>query len=159
MTVEWADEQEKAVLEAAQAATRAEEADLEQRLGWPAGTGAALRIATLATFGGGDATHERALNIDAILRTSPEPLDNGILAERVVRLARHTHLAMEDAVERVLRALAPFVAARESQAAAEALRDAADELERLVNEQHPAALNPDQWLRDRADRIERGGSA
>lgn len=43
-------------------------------------------------------------------------------------------------------------------AAAEALRSAADDLEALVDAQHPDALNPDQWLRDRADAIEAGGS-
>lgn len=37
-------------------------------------------------------------------------------------------------------------------AVVEALRDAADDLEALVDAQHPDALNPDQWLRDRADR-------
>jgi len=36
---------------------------------------------------------------------------------------------------------------------AEALQDAAEDLAELVDSQHPDALNPDQWLRDRADQI------
>ena len=51
-------------------------------------------------------------------------------------------------------ALTPFVAAREAQAAAKALREAADEhgVERYIDNGLSA------WLRDRAARIERGGS-
>lgn len=63
---------------------------------------------------------------------------------------------IETLVDTILNALAPLVADRERAAAARALHDAADELERLIDDQHPAALNPDQWLRDRADELEAG---
>lgn len=52
----------------------------------------------------------------------------------------------------------PMTTTNPTGAAAEALRSAADDLEALVDAQHPDALNPDQWLRDRADAIEDGGS-
>jgi hypothetical protein len=44
-----------------------------------------------------------------------------------------------------------IIARVEAKAREEALRDAADDLEPLIDNQHPDALNPDQWLRDRAD--------
>lgn len=60
-------------------------------------------------------------------------------------LARHT-----------LEALAPHVAALVRAERAAALQDAADDLEVLVDDQHPVAANPDQWLRDRAEAEEAG---
>ena len=63
----------------------------------------------------------------------------------------------------ILGALAPFVAAREAQAAAKAVRGAADDMrtKTLFVNGPPTRTSRDfcaAWLRDRADRIERGES-
>lgn len=64
--------------------------------------------------------------------------------------------------DEVLAALAPFVAAREAQAAAKALRDAAAALELPKADDRWSVdlgyYGEAHWLRERADRIERGES-
>ena len=58
-----------------------------------------------------------------------------------------------DMADRILAALAPFVAAREAQAAAKALREAASAIARETVTCEAAA---EDWLRDRADALEAG---
>ena len=65
----------------------------------------------------------------------------------------------ETQIDTVLDALAPFAAAREAQAAAKALREAADDMQRVwVDERRTLGMATDDWLRSHADRIERGES-
>ena len=73
-------------------------------------------------------------------------------APECVTAARSAHAQRKGRADRMLDALAPLVEARIRAERAAALEDAADDLGVLVDEQHPAALNPDPWLRDRADR-------
>lgn len=82
-------------------------------------------------------THMSCVNLDC---PGPHDRRHGPNGPQVAR----------EKAEKILAALAPFVAAREAQTAAKALREAADEhgVERYIDNGLSA------WLRDRADAIE-----
>ena len=98
-----------------------------------------------------DQTDHRADPVQAVAEAlSGWPIGHGYYS---------TQVATDEAQDMAELAVEAARPTNEREAKVAALMDAADDLEALVDDRHPDAANPDQWLRDRADRIEREGQA
>ena len=84
---------------------------------------------------------------------------SALLCDLTNGLMSKTNYDVQTMVQEVEAAFSEAFQSERQTIAAQALAEAADDLGGLVDNQHPAALNPDQWLRDRAARIEREGQS